>query len=95
MKVYVVQADNFEPSWEDFYHWTEGVFSSEELAEQYIEKEQARYETDKSRIDELEVHMCEDEITDEEYVELWDLRDHWCNTWPFCPHYRIEEYEMT
>lgn len=35
MKVYVVQADNCE-EYEDFWHWTEGVFSSKELAEQYI-----------------------------------------------------------
>lgn len=35
MKVYVVQADNCE-AYEDFWHWTEGVFSSKELAEQYI-----------------------------------------------------------
>lgn len=27
MKVYVVQADNCE-AYEDFWHWTEGVFSS-------------------------------------------------------------------
>ena len=33
MKVYVVQADNCE-RFEDFWHWTEGVFSSKELAEQ-------------------------------------------------------------
>lgn len=49
MKVYVVQADNGDDgedfSWEYFSHWTEGVFSSEELAKQYIEKEQARHET--------------------------------------------------
>ena len=43
MKVYVVQADNCE-AWDDFAHWTEGVFSSKELAEQYIEKEKIRYE---------------------------------------------------
>ena len=49
MKVYVVQADNCEDcedfNWEYFSHWTEGVFSSEELAQQYIEKQQARHET--------------------------------------------------
>ena len=41
MKVYVVQADNCE-AYEDFWHWTEGVFSSKELAEQYIKGEEAR-----------------------------------------------------
>lgn len=93
MKVYVVQADNCGFG-EDFSHWTEGVFSSDNLAELYIEKEEARYETDSKRIDELEVHMCEDDITDEEYVELCDLRDYWFKAWPVCPHYWIEEYEM-
>ena len=37
MKVYVVQADNCK-DWEDYRRWIEGVFSSKELAEQYIEK---------------------------------------------------------
>lgn len=52
MKVYVVQADNCEDcedwkefDWAYFSHWTEGVFSSGKLAQQYIEKQQARYET--------------------------------------------------
>lgn len=94
MKVYVVQADNCN-SFEDFSHWTEGVFSSEELAEQYIDKEKAHYETDMARIDELKVRKYKDEITEEEYVELCDLKDYWINAWPICPHYWIEEYEMT
>lgn len=93
MKVYVVQADNREP-WDDFSHWTEGIFSSKELAEQYIEKEEARYNTDVARIDELEELMCEDKLTEEEYVELADLKDYWSKAWRCCPHYWIEKYEM-
>lgn len=93
MKVYVVQADNCE-SYEDFWHWTEGVFSSKELADQYIEKEKARYNSDQARIDELEKRDCEDRITDEEYFELYSLKAYWRKTWRCCPHYWIEEYEM-
>ena len=95
MKVYVVQADNFEAYIEDRWHWTEGVFSSKELAEQYIEKEEARYDSDIARIDELNELYCSDRITDEEYSELSSLQTHWCNAWRCCPHYWIEEYEMT
>ena len=91
MKVYVVQADNRE-AYEDFWHWTEGVFSSKELAEQYIEKEKARYDSDVARIDEL---CTEDRITDEEYFELFSLDAYWGKASKCCPHYWIEEYEMT
>ena len=94
MKVYVVQADNCE-SYEDFWHWTEGVFSSKELAEQYIEGEEARYDSDVARIDELEDLYDEDRITDEEYFELCSLQAYWSKAWRCCPHYQIEEYEMT
>ena len=94
MKVYVVQADNCE-KWEDFSNWTEGVFSSKELAEQYIDKEEDRYDSDIARIDELEKRECEDRITDEELCELRNLKDYWRKTWRRCPHYWIEEYEMT
>ena len=73
MKVYVVQADNRE-AYEDFWHWTEGVFSSKELAEQYIEGEEARYDSDVARIDELEDLYDEDRITDEEYFTLCSLQ---------------------
>lgn len=93
MKVYVVQADNREP-WYDFSHWTEGIFSSKELAEQYIEKEEARYNTDVARIDELEELYCNDRITEEKYVELCSLKVYWSKAWRCCPHYWIEEYEM-
>ena len=95
MKVYVVQADNFEAYIEDRWHWTEGVFSSKELAEQYIEKEEARYDSDIARIDELNELYCNDRITDEEYSELSSLQTHWRNAWRCCPHYWIDEYEMT
>ena len=94
MKVYVVQADNCE-AYEDFWHWTEGVFSSKELADQYIEKEKARYGSDIARIDELEDLYDEDQITDEEYFELCSLQAYWSKAWRCCPHYQIEEYEMT
>ena len=95
MKVYVVQADNFEAYIEDRWHWTEGVFSSKELAEQYIEKEESSYDSDIARIDELNELYRSDRITDEEYSELSSLQTHWCNAWRCCPHYWIEEYEMT
>ena len=94
MKVYVVQADNRE-SYEDFWHWTEGVFSSKELAEQYIEGKEARYDSDVARIDELEDLYDEDRITDEEYFTLCSLQAYWSKAWRCCPHYWIEEYEMT
>ena len=94
MKVYVVQADNCE-AYEDFGHWTEGVFSSKELADQYIEKEKIRYHSDVARIDELEDLYDEDRITDEEYFELCSLQAYWSKAWRCCPHYWIEEHEMT
>ena len=72
MKVYVVQADNCE-AYEDFSHWTEGVFSSKELADQYIENEKIRYDSDVARIDELDELYDEDRITDEKYFELCSL----------------------
>ena len=93
MKVYVVQADNCE-AYEDFWHWTEGVFSSKELAEQYIKGEEARYDSDQARIDELDDLDDEDRITDEEFFELCSLKAHWSKAWRCCPHYWIEEYEM-
>ena len=94
MKVYVVQADNCE-AYEDFWHWTEGVFSSKELAEQYIKGEEARYDSDQARIDELDDVYCEDSLSDEEFFELNSLKAYWSKAWRCCPHYWIEEYEMT
>ena len=94
MKVYVVQADNCE-AWEDFAHWTEGVFSSKELAEQHIEKEKIRYHSDTARIDELNELYDSDRITDEEYFELCSLMAYWSKAEQCCPRYQIEEYEMT
>ena len=94
MKVYVVQADNCE-AWDDFAHWTEGVFSSKELAEQYIKGEEGHYDSDQARIDELNDLDDEDRITDEEYFELCSLNAYWSKAWRCCPHYWIEEYEMT
>ena len=93
MKVYVVQADNCE-AYEDYWYWMEGIFSSKELAEQYIEKEKVRYDSDIARIDELNELYCEDQLSDEELCELSSLNDCWCKS-RFCPHYWIEEYEMT
>ena len=94
MKVYVVQADNCE-RFEDFSHWTEGVFSSKELADQYIEKEKARYDSDVARIDELNELYYEDQLSDEEFSELFSLKAYWSKAWRCCPHYWIKEYEMT
>ena len=94
MKVYVVQADNCE-KWEDFSNWTEGVFSSKELADQYIEKEKARYDSDIARIDELNELYCEDQLSDVEFFELCSLEGYWSKASQCCPHYWIEEYEMT
>ena len=94
MTVYVVQADNCQ-AYEDFGHWTEGVFSSKELADQYIEKEKIRYDSDVARIDELEDIYDEDRISDVEYFELCSLQAYWSKAWRCCPHYWIEEYEMT
>ena len=94
MKVYVVQADNCE-AYQDIGHWTEGVFSSKELAEQYIEKEKTRYDSDIARIDELnELYFCEDQLSDEEFFELCSLEGYWSKASQCCPHYWIEEYEM-
>ena len=93
MKVYVVQADNCE-GYEDYWYWMEGIFSSKELAEQYIEKEKVRYDSDNARIDELNELYCEDQLSDEELCELSSLNDYWCKS-RCCPHYWIEEYEMT
>ena len=94
MKVYVVQADNCE-AYEEFWHWTEGVFSSKELADQYIKGEEARYDSDIARIDELNDIYCEDSLSDEEFFELCSLEDYWRKASQCCPHYWIEEYEMT
>ncbi len=94
MKVYVVQADNRE-AYEEFWHWMEGVFSSKELAEQYIEKEKARYNSDIARINELNDIYCEDSLSDEEFSELCSLEDYWRKASQCCPHYWIYEYEMT
>ena len=93
MKVYVVQADNCE-RFEDFWHWTEGVFSSKELAEQYIEKEKTRYDSDITRIVELDELYDQDRITDQEYFELCSLNAYQSRASQCCPHYWIEEYEM-
>ena len=94
MKVYVVQADNCE-AYEDFWRWTEGVFSSKELAEQYINGEEARYDSDQARIDELYELYSEDQLSDEEFSELRSLGAYWGKASQCCPHYWIEEYEMT
>ena len=93
MKVYVVQADNCE-AYEEYWYWMEGIFSSKELAEQYIQKEKVRYDSDIARIDELNELYCEDQLSDEEFCELSSLNDYWCKS-RCCPHYWIEEYEMT
>ena len=85
MKVYVVQADSCE-AYEDYWYWMEGIFSSKELAEQYIEREKVRYDSDIARIDELNDLYCEDQLSDEERCELSSLNDYWCKS-QCCPHY--------
>ena len=52
-KVYVVQADNRQ-EYEDYNHWNEGVFASEESAEKYISDEEKRYDENMRRINALE-----------------------------------------
>ena len=56
--------------------------------------EEARYDSDVARIDELEDLYDEDRITDEEYFELCSLHAYWSKASQCCPHYWIEEYEM-
>ena len=93
MKVYIVQADNRE-AWEDYRCWIEGVFSSEELAEQYIVKELVRYKADMARIDELDELYCNGQVTEEEKNERRNLKSYWGKA-DSCPFYWIKAYEMT
>ena len=104
-KVYVVQADNCE-DYEDYRHWTEGVFTSEEFAKKYISDEERRYDEDMRRINELEelsdrryadgtydsFETCG--LTADEFDEHEALQDYWRNAWRCCPHYWIEEYAV-
>ena len=104
-KVYVVQADNRE-NYEDYMHWTEGVFASEESAEKYISDEERRYDEDMQRIDELEElsdRRRDDGTYDsfekygwtaEEFEEYDSLRDYWSRASGCCPFYWIEEFEL-
>lgn len=104
-KVYVVQADNRE-EYEDYRHWTEGVFTSEESAEKYISDEERRYDQDMRRIDELEElndrrrddgtydSFDKDGWTAEEFEEYDSLQDYWAKAWRCCPFYWIEEFEF-
>ena len=48
-----------------------------------------------ARIDELDELYDSDRITDEEYSELCSLMAYWGKAEQCCPHYKIEEYEMT
>ena len=93
MKVFVVQAENRE-QYEDYSDWIEGVFYSKELAENYINEEQARYERDDKRINELDELYCQDQLTEEEIKELISLKYYWRKAWRCCPRYWIEEYKM-
>lgn len=92
MKVYVVQADNLRVFPQG--RWTEGVFYSKELAEQYIEKKEVRYKTDMDRIGELDKLCCNYRITEEEYAKVCSLKAYWLKAGDCCPNYWIEEYEM-
>ena len=93
MKVFVVRAENCE-AYEDYLDWIEGVFSSKELAENYIDEEQSRYERDNKRIDELDELYCRDQLTEEGIKELRSLKDYWLKAWRCCPRYWSKEYEM-
>ena len=104
-KIYVVQADNRE-TYEDYKHWTENVFASEESAKKYISDEERRYDEDMRRIDELEElsdRRHDDGTYDsfekygwtaEELEEYYALRRHWRKAWRCCPNYWIEEFEV-
>ena len=104
-KVYVVQADNRE-EYENYRHWTEGVFASEESAEKYISDEERRYDEDMRRIDELDelrdrrrydgTHDSFEKYgwTAEEFEEYDSLRDYWSRASGCCPFYWIEELEV-
>ena len=104
-KVYVVQAENCE-EYEDYDHWTEGVFASEESAEKFISDEERRYDEDMRRINELEELRCRRYVdgtynafekhgwTAEEFEEYKVLRVYWGKAWRCCPHYWIEEFEV-
>ena len=104
-KVYVVQADNGE-EYEDYNHWTEGVFTSEESAEKYISDEKSRYDKNMLRInelDELKAKRRDDGTYDsfekygwtaEEFKEYDSLLGYWAKSHVYCPHYWIEEFEV-
>ena len=104
-KVYVVQADNRE-EYENYRHWTEGVFASEESAEKYISDEERRYDEGMRRIDELEElndrrrddgtydSFEKDGWTAEEFEEHDSLQKYWLKAWRCCPFYWIEEFEV-
>lgn len=104
-KVYVVQADNCE-EYENYRHWTEGVFASEESAKKYIFDEERRYDENMRRISELEElsdRRYDDGTydsfekygwTSEEFEEHEALQDHWRNACRCCPSYWIEKYEV-
>ena len=104
-KVYVVMADNRE-EYEDYRHWTEGVFASEESAEKYISDEERRYDEDMRRIDELEElndrrrddgtydSFDKDGWTSEESEEDDSRQDYWLKAWRCCPRYWIDVFEV-
>ena len=104
-KVYVVQADNNE-SYEDYMHWTEGVFASEESAVKYISDKERRYDEDMWQIRELNKlkdrrrddgtydSFEKDGWTAEEFEEYNAIQDRWSKAWGRCPFYWIEEFEV-
>ena len=104
-KVYVVQADNRE-EYENYRHWTEGMFASEESAEKYISDEEIRYDEDMWRISELDElrdrrrvdgtydSFEKDGWTAEEFEEYNAIQDHWSKAWRCCPFYWIKEFEV-
>ena len=104
-KVYVVQAVSSE-EYEDYKHWTEGVFASEESAKKYISDEKSRYDEDMRRIDELEKlrsRRHKDGTYDsfekwgwtaEEFEEYEARQGYWSKAWGNCPHYWTRELEV-
>ena len=104
-KVYVVRAHNRQ-EYEDYNHWNEGVFASEESAEKYISDEKSRYEKDMRRFNELEElrHRRLDDgtydsfegygLTAEEIEEYDSIACCWSKAWGNCPHYWIEEFDV-
>lgn len=94
MRVYLVVGNNRE-SYEDYRVWNEAVFTSEELAKNYISERMKRYARDYARMDELyELKYIHGGLTVNEEEELQKLKERWRHAWDGCPDYVVEEYEL-